>query len=66
MAFKKIGLFSLAAALLLVVLATAACGDDGAGLTRGEVEEIVRSEVAAASTPEPVQPALTLVTVQSW
>ena len=58
MAFKKIGLSLLAAALLMVVLITAACGDGGDSLTREEVREIARSE-AAASAPAPAQPSLT-------
>ena len=51
---------ALAALLLVVPILLAACGDDdadtGAGLSREEVQEIVRSEVAA-SAPAPVQPA---------
>ncbi len=45
------------AALLALLLAAsvllAACGDGDAGLTRADVEEIVRAELAAAPTPTP-------------
>ncbi len=46
------------AALLALLLAASAlfsaCGDGDAGLTRADVEEIVRAEMAAAPTPTPV------------
>ena len=61
---RKFVLFVLAAALLIVVLPTAACGDGGDSLTRQEVEEIVRSEISAVPTPEPTQPGLTLDEVE--
>jgi len=41
---------SLAALLLLASLLLAACGGDDPGLTRAEVEEIVRAELAAESS----------------
>ena len=44
---------SLAALAMLAVLILAACGDGDAGLSRAEVEEIVRSELAEAPAPEP-------------
>ena len=44
---------SLAALALLAALLLAACGDGDAGLSRAEVEEIVREEMADAPTPEP-------------
>ena len=43
-----------AALLLLASALLAACGDSDAGLTRAEVEEIVRAETAAASASEGV------------
>ena len=47
----------LAALLLLVSILLAACDDGdtdaGAGLTREEVQEIVRSEVASVAAPGP-------------
>ena len=43
---------SLAALAMLAVLLLAACGD-GDGLSRAEVEEIVREEMADAPAPEP-------------
>ena len=56
----KLKTMALAALLLLVPILLAACGDAdtdaAAGLTREEVQEIVRSEVAA-SAPAPPSPA---------
>ena len=53
---------ALAVLLLLVPILLAACSDDdtdaAAGLTREEVQEIVKSE-AAASAPAPAEPSLT-------
>ena len=46
---------SLAGVLLLLPALLAACGGGDAGLTRAEVEEIVRAEMAAA--PPPAAPA---------
>ena len=60
---NKVGLLALSAALLIAVLAMAACGDDDRGFTQQEVEDIVRSELAA-STPGPAQPGLTLAEVE--
>ena len=63
----KLKTMALAALLLLVPILLAACGDDdtdaAAGLTREEVQEIVRSEVAA-SAPAPTQPGLTRAEVE--
>ena len=44
---------SLAALAVLVALLLVSCGDGDAGLSRAEVEEIVRSEMADAPAPEP-------------
>ena len=44
---------SLAALAMLAVLLLAACGDGDPGLSRAEVEEIVREEMADAPAPEP-------------
>ena len=44
---------SLAALAMLAVLIFAACGDGDAGLSRAQVEEIVRAELADAPAPEP-------------
>ena len=44
---------SLAALAMLAVLILAACGDGEEGLSRAEVEEIVREELAEAPAPEP-------------
>ena len=43
---------SLAALALLTALLLAACGDGDAGLSRAEVEQIVRAELADAPAPE--------------
>ena len=43
-------------ALLIVVLLAAACGDDDKGLSRTDVEEIVRSELAAAQERQSATP----------
>ena len=57
----KLKILALAALLLLVPILLAACGDDdadtAAGLSREEVREIVRSDVAA-SAPAPAQAGL--------
>ena len=51
---RKLKTVALAALLLLVSILLAACGDGNtdaaAGLTREEVQEIVRSEVATSAT----------------
>ena len=44
---------SLAALAILTALLLAACGDGDAGLSRAEVEEVVRAELADAPAPEP-------------
>ena len=44
---------SLAAPALLAALLLVACGNEDTGLSRAEVEEIVREELAAAPAPEP-------------
>ena len=63
----KLKTLALAALLLLVPILLAACGDDdtdaGAGLSREEVQEIVRSEVAAS--PAPAQPGLSREEVEA-
>ncbi len=41
----------VAALMLLAASLLVACGDGGAGLTRAEVEEIVRAEIAAVESP---------------
>ena len=51
---------ALAAGLLLLIPALlAACGDGDTGLTRAEVEEIVREEMAAQSQDAGVSPGMT-------
>ncbi len=47
------------ATVLVPLLLIAACGDGDAGLSRAEVQEIVRAEMAEAPTPAPSEPGLT-------
>ncbi|MCY4448587.1 MAG: hypothetical protein OXE02_07045 [Chloroflexi bacterium] len=47
---KALGTAALSALLLTAALLLAACGSDDPGLTRAEVEEIVRAELAAESS----------------
>ncbi len=47
---KALGTAALLALLLTAALLLAACGSDDPGLTRAEVEEIVRAEMAAESS----------------
>ena len=47
---KALGTAALSALLLMAALLLAACGSDDAGLTRAEVQEIVRAEMAAESS----------------
>ncbi len=54
----------VAAFFLLTSMLLAACGGDDPGLTRAEVEEIVRAEVAAAQTPPRPVTALTEADVE--
>ena len=56
--------FPVAALLLLALSLSAACGDGNAGLTRAEVEEIVREEMAAAPPPSDPAPAVTRAEVE--
>ena len=50
---------SLTALAMLAVLILAACGDGEEGLSRAEVEEIVREELAEAQDPPAPEPGLT-------
>ena len=60
MGFRKMSALALAALGVLVLLLLAACGDADAepGLSRAEVEEIVRSELADAAVPSQPGPGL--------
>ena len=53
----------LALAVLFAML-LAGCRDDDAGLSRAEVEEIVRAEIAEAPTPPTPEPGLTSTEVE--
>ena len=54
----------LSALIVPVMLLTVACGGDDTGLTRAEVEEIVREELAEAPTPTQTEPGLTATEVE--
>ena len=54
----------LLALILPVVLLLVSCGGDDAGLSRAEVQEIVRAEMDESSTPPTVEPALTSADVE--
>ena len=54
--FRIVALMSI---LLLALLAFAACGDGDAGLTRAEVEEIVRAEIASPPSSSASTPGMT-------
>ena len=55
---------SLMALAVLVALRLVACGGGDAGLSRAEVEEIVREELADAPAPAQPEPALTSADVE--
>ena len=58
------GIVALAALVVSAALLMVACGDREAGLSRAEVEEIVRAEMAEApASPQP-EPALTAADVE--
>ena len=61
MGFRKLSAIASAALAVLALLLLAACGDAdiGPGLTRAEVEEIVRAELAEAVVPSQPGPGLT-------
>ncbi len=65
MEYGKLRALALAGLALLALLLLAACGNSGSepGLTRSEVEEIVRAELADASPSQP-GPALTPAEVE--
>ena len=66
MGFRKMSALALAALGVLALLLLAACGDAdaGPGLSRAEVEEIVRSELADAAVPSQPGPGLTPAEVE--
>ena len=59
----KVNRIALALAVLYVVLLVA-CGDEDSGLSRAEVQEIVRAEMAEAPTPPDPEPGLTAAEVE--
>ena len=61
---RLFGMAAVQAAMVLLLVLSAACGGGGDGLTRAEVEEIVRAEKAEAPlTPQP-EPVLTAADVE--
>ena len=56
--------FALLALAALFALLPVACGGGDAGLSRAEVEEIVRAEMADAPAPAETEPELTAVDVE--
>ena len=55
---------SLAARAVIIALHLVACGDGNADLSRAEVEEIVRSELADTAAPPEPEPRLTAADVE--
>ena len=66
MGFRKLSALALAAMAVLALLLLAACGDADTvpGVTRAEVEEMVRAEVAEAAVPSQPGPGLTAAEVE--
>ena len=61
---RKLSISTLATLAVAMLLLLVACGDQDAGLSRAEVEEIVREEVAGAPVPPSPAPGLTTADVQ--
>lgn len=61
---KTLLLAQSAALFVLLLLLLVACGDGDAGLSRAEVEEIVRAEMAEATAPAQPEPGLTAAEVE--
>ena len=61
---RNMNAFAVAALAVLVSVLLAACGDGDAGLSREEVEEIVRAELADAPAPPEPAPSLTSADVE--
>ena len=56
---RKLSISTLATLAVAMLLLMVACGDRDAGLSRAEVEEIVRAEMAAVPAPTQPEPGLT-------
>ena len=61
---RKFSTAAVAFLFLLVPVLLIACGDGDAGLSRAEVEEIVREELAAAPAPAQPEPGVTSADVE--
>ncbi len=60
--YRSLSLLAPLALTVLVILLLTGCGDSG--LSRTEVEEIVREEIAEAATPPQPEPGLTVADVE--
>ena len=56
---RKLSISTLSTLAVAMLLPLVACGDRDAGLSRAEVEEIVRAEMAAVPAPTQPEPGLT-------
>ena len=65
MANRKLSALIISALSVAVIFFVAACGDGDTGLSRAEVEEIVREETAEFPTPEAGEPGLTTANVEA-
>ena len=61
---RKLSALALSAVAVPVLLLFVACGDEEPGLSRAEVEEIVRAELAEAPVPPQPEPRLTAADVE--
>ena len=62
--YRTLGLMAPLALIVSLIFLLAACGDGDKGLTRAEVEEIVREEMAEEPTPSEPEPGLTTADVE--
>ena len=61
---SKLNALTLSVLTIPVLLLSIACGGEDAGLSRAEVEEIVRAEMAEAPAPPTAEPGLTSADVE--
>ena len=64
MTYRKLSILALAALAVLLPILLVACGNGDAGLSRAEVQEIVREEMAGAPAPPEAAPGLTSADVE--
>ena len=62
--YRTLSLLAPLALIVSLIFLLAACGDGDKGLSRAEVEEIVRAEMAEAPTPTQPEPGLTAEDVE--